>query len=155
MRRTDAANGLAILLREICDNVDIYTFSMKLKQVPSRRGFALRDAIMHSQSMSGTYLGAAVSAIQGREYLFDANMPNHWRPQEGSFPIRQESFDRLIVITDEQSHDKVPNPTQPKSYIINVATNQNGVGYKPWVHVDGWSEACVKWIQALEMERFV
>ncbi len=57
MHRTDAAYGLAILLREIAEKVTIYTFSEEAKRVPSRRGMALRDALDQSQPHAGTYLG--------------------------------------------------------------------------------------------------
>src|SRR6185436_14999830 len=63
MRRVDAANGLAVLLREIAEQVSVYTFSERLVQVPARRGFALRDAIEHSQPHSGTYLGRALQEL--------------------------------------------------------------------------------------------
>ena len=155
MRRIDAANGLAILLREVCESADIYTFSNALVQVPSRRGFALRDAIMNSQRMSGTMLGASVAAIQGHTFKPDSNMPRSWQPDKRNFPARKQGYDRLIVFTDEQSHDRVPNPTKSLSYMVNIATNENGVGYKPWIHIDGWSEAIIKWIAAVEKERFV
>lgn len=49
MLRMDAACGLAVLLREICESVEIHSFSDKLVRVPARRGFALRDAIVSSQ----------------------------------------------------------------------------------------------------------
>ena len=45
MLRTDAAYGLAVLLREIGERVAVYSFSDNLVEVPARRGFALRDAI--------------------------------------------------------------------------------------------------------------
>ena len=48
MRRTDAAYGLAILLREIAEKVTIYTFSEKARRVASRRGMALLDALDQS-----------------------------------------------------------------------------------------------------------
>jgi 60 kDa SS-A/Ro ribonucleoprotein len=54
-----------------------------------------------------------------------------------------------VVITDEQSHDRVPAPTG-KGYAINVASARNGVGYGDWTHIDGWSEAVVDYIAALE-----
>ena len=60
MRRTDAAYGLAILLREIAEKVTIYTFSDHAKLVAPRRGMALRDALDASQPHSGTYLGEAL-----------------------------------------------------------------------------------------------
>jgi 60 kDa SS-A/Ro ribonucleoprotein len=57
MQRIDAACGVAILLRELCESVEVLTFSDKVVQVPARRGFALRDAIVTSQQHSGTYMG--------------------------------------------------------------------------------------------------
>ena len=59
---------------------------------------------------------------------------------------------RLMVITDEQSHDPVPDPSG-LGYMINVASNQNGVGYGAWHHIDGWSEAVVNYIGEVEKER--
>jgi 60 kDa SS-A/Ro ribonucleoprotein len=55
--------------------------------VPARRGFALRDAIDASQRHNSTQLGDAVEKLN-----------------------RNEKYDRLIVITDEQAHDRVPAP---------------------------------------------
>jgi 60 kDa SS-A/Ro ribonucleoprotein len=124
MRRNDAAYGLAVLLREIAESVSIYTFSDKLVRVPSRQGFALRDALNSSQPHSGTYLGQALKGID-------------------------EKYDRLIVITDEQSHDPVPNP-KALGYMINVASYQNGVGYGAWMHIDGWSDSVIEYIRAAE-----
>lgn len=49
MLRTDAACGLAILLREICEKAVVFTFSEDVVAVPPRRGFALRDALETSQ----------------------------------------------------------------------------------------------------------
>jgi len=62
---------------------------------------------------------------------------------------RNEKCDRLIVITDEQVHDNVPAPSG-KGYLINVARYRNGVGYGKWMHIDGWSEAVIEYIRALE-----
>jgi hypothetical protein len=124
MHRTDAAYGLAVLLREISEEVAIYTFSDRLVEVPGRHGFALRDALEHSQSHSGTYLGRSLGELK-------------------------ETYDRLIVITDEQAHDSVPNP-KGLGYMINVASYKNGVGYGKWVHIDGWSEAVIGYIRELE-----
>jgi hypothetical protein len=128
MRRTDAAYGLAILLREIAEKVTIYTFSDRAQRVASRRGMALRDALEKSQPHSGTYLGAALKQVETEV---------------------REGYDRLVVITDEQSHDSVPAP-KGVGYVINVASAQNGVGYGAWTHVDGWSEAVVDYIAELE-----
>jgi 60 kDa SS-A/Ro ribonucleoprotein len=128
MQRTDAAFGLAILLREIAEKVTIYTFSDNAKRAPARRGMALRDALAHNQPHGGTFLGLALSQVESEV---------------------SEGYDRLIVITDEQSHDQVPAP-RGKGYAINVASARNGVGYGPWTHIDGWSEAVVDYIVELE-----
>jgi 60 kDa SS-A/Ro ribonucleoprotein len=124
MLRTDAAYGLAVLLREIAEKVTVYTFSNVAKRIPPRRGFALRDAMESSQPHQGTYLGAALDAVE-------------------------EQYDRIIVITDEQSHDRVGAP-RGKGYMINVASARNGVGYGPWTHIDGFSEAVINYIRELE-----
>jgi 60 kDa SS-A/Ro ribonucleoprotein len=128
MRRVDAAYGLAILLREIAEKVTIYTFSEHARLVPSRRGMALRDVMDKSQAHAGTYLGTAVRQVE---------------------ESHRNGYDRLVVITDEQSHDHVRAPSG-KGYVINVASNRNGVGYGEWTHVDGWSEAVVEYIAELE-----
>lgn len=122
MTRIDAACGLAILLREICESVSIHTFSSKTVQVPKRRGFALRDAVKNSQEHASTMLGSALDHIN-----------------------YGENADRLIVITDEQSSDKV-NAPKTKGYMINVANYKNGVGYGSWKRIDGWSESIVRYI---------
>ena len=123
MRRLDAACGLAMLVRELADDVDIYSFSNDVVSVPTRRGFALRDAIVTSQCNGGTYLGKALTTITAKRH-----------------------YDTTIVITDEQSCDAVPNP-KGVGYMINVASCKNGVGYGPWIHIDGFSEAILDFIQ--------
>jgi hypothetical protein len=126
MLRTDAAYGLAVLLREIGEKVSVFSFSNDLVEVPARRGFALRDAIDASQQHGATYLGKAVEKLN-----------------------QNEKYDRLIVITDEQAHDTVPGP-KGTGYVISVASYKNGVGYGKWMHIDGWSESVIEYIRALE-----
>jgi 60 kDa SS-A/Ro ribonucleoprotein len=60
--------------------------------------------------------------------------------------------DRLIVITDEQAHDEVPQPKAQRAYMVNVASNKNGVGYGAWNHIDGFSESFLRWIGEFERE---
>lgn len=124
MLRTDAAYGLAVLLSEIAEKVSIYTFSDSCVRIPPRRGFALRDAMESSQRHGGTRLRAALDSVR-------------------------EPYDRIVVITDEQSHDRVPAP-RGTGYIINVASARNGVGYGPWSHIDGFSEAVIDYIREIE-----
>jgi len=126
MLRTDAAYGLAVLLRGIGEKVSVFSFSDSLIEVPARRGFALRDAIDASQRHNSTQLGKAVDELN-----------------------RKHSYDCLIVISDEQAHDTVSAP-KGKGYVINVASYKNGVGYGKWTHIDGWSESVVEYIRTLE-----
>ena len=126
MQRTDAAYGLAVLVREIAEKAAVFSFSDRIVEVPARRGFALRDAIDASQPHSGTLLGNAVESLN-----------------------KSEHYDRLIVITDEQAHDRVPSP-KGRGYVINVASYKNGVGYGKWTHIDGWSESVIEYFRALE-----
>lgn len=128
--RMDAACALAMLLREVCDEVQVFAFSDECKLIPARRGFALRDAIVHSMPHGGTRTDGALQAAA------------------------REGYDRCIVITDEQSHETIRGPVKDtKGYFINVASYQNGIGYKQWVHIDGWSEAVLEYI--LQYERFL
>ena len=121
MTRADAAAGVAIVARGVCEAARVFAFSDNCVEVPPRTGMALRDAIHTATRMGSTQLGAAVKMVSDL------------------------SHDRLIVVTDEQSADRVPEPNR-LGYMINVASNRNGVGYGKWVHVDGWSDAVVRFI---------
>jgi 60 kDa SS-A/Ro ribonucleoprotein len=127
MRRVDVAAGLAVLARELGD-VRVFSFSDDLREVPAHRGLALVDAIQRSQAHSSTRLGAALDALHG-----------------------SVAYERLIVVTDEQSHDRVGTP-RGLGYMVNVAAYRHGVGDGDWVRVDGWSERILEFVIALESE---
>lgn len=120
LRRIDAAAALAAV---ISGNLRVFTFSNQIAEVPPRRGMAGVDAVIRSQPHGGTYLGQAVAAIN-----------------------QNVQHDRLIVITDEQSADRVPDPVAKHAYMINVASYKNGVGYGRWTHINGFSEAVIRFI---------
>ena len=126
MTRFEAACGLAMLLREVCTEVTMLAFSDNGAVVPPRRGFALRDALTAAVRWGGTYTETAKQYIDGRT-----------------------GYDRMVIITDEQSHQALSNP-KGKGYVVNVASAKNGIGYGAWTHVDGWSESVVRYIQAFE-----
>ena len=123
LKRIDAAAALASVIH---GNLRVFTFSNVVVEVPPRRGMAGVDAVISSQKHSGTYLGSALGVVN--------KMPH----------------DRLIVITDEQSHDRVPDPIARNAYMINVASARNGVGYGRWKHIDGFSESVLRWIAEVE-----
>lgn len=129
LTRMDAGCALASI---IPGDVRMFSFSDRLVEVrligvQPRRGMAGIDALRTSQQWHRTYLGKAVTQIN------------------------QLPHDRLIVITDEQSHDTVPSPTASRAYMINVASSKHGVGYGAWTHMDGFSESVLRWI--VEFER--
>lgn len=128
LTRMDAAAALASVIN--ADDLRVFTFSQELVEVAPRRGMAGVDAVIKSQPHGGTYLGMAIAALNTR--------------------VR---YDRLIVITDEQSHDGVGDPLMAaRGYMINVASNKNGVGYGRWTHIDGFSEQVLRFI--VEHERY-
>ena len=127
--RFDAAAALAILCREICEQVVVYSFSDNAVRVQPRRGFALGEAISNSQMHSGTELNRALQQVA-------------------------ETYDRLIVFTDEQSQDRVQMPTiSEQNYIVNVAAYEYGVEHGAWTTISGFSESVVDYIQALEEQQ--
>jgi 60 kDa SS-A/Ro ribonucleoprotein len=126
--RFDAAAALAVLCREVCEDVEIFSFSNQAVRVPARRGFALVDAIKNSQHHSGTDLGRALGGI-------NANVVK---------------FDRCIVFTDEQSSTPARGMKSDKNYVLNVAADQNGLNHSDWLTISGFSEACLDYIQMYE-----
>lgn len=129
MTRVRAAEGLAVLAREICDSAKVIAFGTTTREVPAYRGLALADAIHHIHTSKeigwGTNIGGAVS-------------------HAGKL-----GYDRIIVITDEQSHDPVRGP-KTTGYMINVGTYKNGIGYGPWIHIDGWSDRVLDYVTEME-----
>lgn len=122
--RRDAAIALAMLVREACAEGLILAFTDSVMEVPPRRGFALRDAILKLPP-GGTDIGRAVATA------------NALQP------------DRIICITDEQSATLVPGPHR-RGYMINVAGYAQSVAWGPWVAISGWSEATLDFIRECE-----
>lgn len=133
LTRMDAACALASVIP--AEDLRVFSFSNKVVEVPARKGMAGVDAIRKSQSHGGTALVQAVAAIQSAH-----------------------KFDRLIVITDEQADGyngynrggQLAAPTSKHAYMINVASNKNGVGYGKWTHIDGFSESVLRFIHEAE-----
>ncbi|HXJ63046.1 MAG TPA: VWA domain-containing protein [Actinomycetota bacterium] len=126
LSRIDAAAALAVMIH---GDVRIYTFSNRVAEVSRPAGgLSGIQQILLSQPHQGTELGAAVQTLNSGVEM-----------------------DRLIVITDEQSGDHVPEPRAARAYLINVAAYQNGVGYgERWTHLDGFSEQVIRWVHEFE-----
>ncbi len=125
------AGALAVLLRGICYNTRIFIFAETWREVPSRTGLSLIDAIVNTNVGRTTKLGQTVKEIQN----FAA-------------------YDRTICITDEQTQDAIPNP-QGDGYIVNVASCKNGIGYGRWTHISGLSSSIVSYIQEAEADNYM
>ncbi len=127
LKRMDAAAALASVIN--AERLRVFSFSDYLVECPPRRGMAGVDVIMKSQTHGGTYLGDALRKLN-----------------------EMADIDRLIVITDEQSADRMPAPTAKHAFMINVAGYQNGVSYgKGWTaRIDGFSENVLRFIREYE-----
>lgn len=150
LSRMDAAATLASIINS--RELRVFSFADRVMELPARLGMAGVDAITNSQS-GGTRLFDAVHTVNEK-------IP----------------YDRLIVITDEQAFPgvarsyrwgsygytayeqsaivkRLPDPRpNARGYMINVASAKNGVGYGKWVHVDGFSENVLRFIQAYEAQ---
>jgi 60 kDa SS-A/Ro ribonucleoprotein len=148
--RIDTAASLGMLLREVCEDVAIYCTAgndysrvHKTALVPARRGFALRDLVRKSKQELG---GGGIFLKQVMDFVYEREKNN--------------DVARTIVITDEQDCDS-HNPANAASkanafgranYLVNIASEKNGVGYGKWTHIDGWSESVLQYIAAEEAD---
>lgn len=147
--RFDAAAALAILLREICENVHIWAFNSKAYEIPPRRGFALRDAL--AQTRGGYSCGGlAVEAANKRGYdRIIVLTDGEWHVMGASPTVDRWGFTRHSM---GNAKEVSPAPLVEEAYMINVATYKNGVGYGAWHSIDGWSERIIDYIKLWENE---
>ena len=141
--RFEAAGALAILLREISEEIVIYATAgsdtkmiHKTEIIPPRSGFALSDYIRASVPRLG---GGGIFLTQCMDYVYD----------------KEAKADRIVVITDEQDCDQKCNPNNAKAfginnYLMNISVETNGIGYGKWTHIDGFSESVIDFIRAFE-----
>lgn len=145
MDRIDAAAGLTILCREICEKPTIYATAgddghrvHATKELPARRGFALCDLLQENRMGLG---GGGIFLVQCMDYISKKE---------------KHGFDRVIVLTDEQDCDLKLTPNSAKklgkqNYIVNVGTYEHGISYgNGWTNVNGWSERIFDFIGETE-----
>lgn len=144
--RMDAAIALGVIAREMCENPRVYGTAGSdrkrihaTKIIPNRHGMALVDGF---KGLIGELGGGGIFTKQTLDYV---------QKEEGK-------ADRIIMITDEQdtSGDRATLSVKPfgtYNYMINVASTRNGIGYHGnWTHLDGFSEALLKFIPYFEGE---
>lgn len=129
MTRMDAAAALASIMP--CEYARVFSFSYGVKgPLTNIGGLAGITAIVQSQQHGGTNLGGAVQFLNGQD------------------------FDRIVVITDEQSHTRVPAPKAKLSYMINVGGYKNSVATdKDWIRIEGFTENVIRYMS--EIERYL
>lgn len=127
INRWQAAAGVAILAREVCEFARVFTFSNQVVEVQNLRGLPLLVGIDKSQGHGGTALRGALEAI---------------------FRERKD-LNRVIVFTDEQSSDGVAAvPAGVTAYMVNVASYEPALMLgKGWTRINGFSERIVDWIR--------
>jgi 60 kDa SS-A/Ro ribonucleoprotein len=146
LTRMQAAAALGAICTEVFSDVAVYatagndcTRVHATSRVPGRRGMALVDAICQ---MSRPLGGGGIFLKQVCAYL-----------------SKQETdVARMIVVTDEQdcgiAAGDSPLDARPlgraANYLINVASYRNGIGYGRWTHIDGFSEAAIRYIREIE-----
>jgi 60 kDa SS-A/Ro ribonucleoprotein len=146
MTRLDAAHALTAVLREQCERAVVYVTAgddgarkHATMAVPTaRRGFGLISELdIHKTSRKigggGIFLKQVIDHVRGVE----------------------TNADRIVVITDEQDTGREnPRSVEPfgttANYMVNVASDRNGIGYAKWTHIDGFSEAAVRYMLAVE-----
>lgn len=144
--RLDAGAALCAILREQCEDVVVYATA--------------------GNDHSRTHATALVRACHGMG-LIDA-FRKAYRTLGGGgiflkpvmdFIGKYEKYDRIVVVTDEQDccvdaaqSPKLAEPGCAKAYLINVASYKNGIGYGKWTHIDGFSEATIDFIRAVEAQ---
>lgn len=143
MSRYECGASLAILLRELCEDVVFYATAgddsrgiHETERISPHRGFALRDAIVNKASTLG---GGGIFLKQCLEYTQNI----------------EKTAERVIVITDEQDTDRKANPsTAPaygkNNYIINISVEKGGIAFSKFSHINGFSERVFDYIQHLE-----
>lgn len=127
LTRCDAA---AVLGSMINGDVRLLSFASGVEELPPRRGMAGADTIRNAVGRvgHGTDIAGVVRAAQSL------------------------GPDRIVVITDEQSATTVYGPGKAKGYIINVASDRNGIGFGDWTRIDGFSESTLRFISESERD---
>ena len=67
--------------------------------------------------------------------------------------ISQKGYDRIIIVTDEQTMDAPENKLTDRMYVINVASYARGVGYTYGTnitHINGFSDKVFDYILEIE-----
>ena len=139
LNRMDTAMALAMLLRELCEEVVIYATAGSDSErkhatqlVPARRGFGMYAAIRDAANKLG---GGGIFVKQVMDFLYE----------------KENKAERVIVICDSQDCDLVNKPDSANAfakynYLMDISAETNGVGYSKFIVLNGFSEALVNFV---------
>ena len=149
LSRLDAAVAIAMLLREVCEDIVIYTTAGSdsyrkhdTRLIPARRGFGLRDTINQSASTQG---GGGIFLKQCTEFVH----------------AKEVAAERVIVISDSQDTDVNSSPQNAaafgkRNYLMDISCEPRGIAYNRFCVINGFSEALVQFVQLHEkIENFL
>jgi hypothetical protein len=143
LTRLGSAAALAMLAREMCEEIVIYASAgsdasrtHKTEMIPARRGFALAEQI---QNAAGRLGGGGIFIKQAMDYTFG----------------KEKSADRVIVISDSQDCDLVNKPASAhawggKNYLMDISCEQHGIAYNKFTVINGFSEAVFDYVAEVE-----
>lgn len=133
LTRAIAAQSLAAVLIEVCQDVTIHPYSAQLYDAcTSERGMGVLAFF------SKFYMGSTWTTESLKHAI------NHYG----------DVFDRVIIITDEQSHsfDALPNLKSRFKYVLNVGSYKPSISTGTWQNITGFSEQIVHYIAADETD---
>jgi hypothetical protein len=131
LKRYETAVALAVLVRGLSKSCRIFAYATVTAEIVDSKGLGMMDAVKHGMQT----LGGSTNTAAALQYL-----------QE-----KCPSVDRVILLTDEQSHDGIHRLWAKHGYIINVAPYAPGLETPGgWVRINGWSERVIDWVRAHE-----
>lgn len=129
LKRSEAGFGLAVILKEICEESTVFSFGKDAKKLPYARGFSLWK--MGKNPEGGTHLRRSLrmawEAIQA-EGISETN---------------------VVIITDCQSSTTADLPFEEfkgKGFFLNVASYQPSIAHGKWEEMTGWSEKVIEYL---------
>ena len=152
LSRMDAAIALAIILKNKCEDIDIWctagydhrrAHNTAMIESPAR-GLGLKTQIHELSNKLG---GGGIFLKQCTEFT-------------GTF-YNNEAIERVIIISDSQDTDLstaqgVSNASvySENNYLIDIASHLNGVGYGPYTVINGFSEKVIEFIELYEQLKY-
>lgn len=117
-----AASALAIAAEAWFEDYEVFLFSNEVIETKQKRGKLLDD--IYDAPHGGTYLGKSIQ-----------------------FVLEKSAPERIVVITDEQSHDCYEDVLKVPTFIMNLAPYQYGVSFKGSVrYISGFSPELYRYI---------